>query len=79
MVIVLGFALILFWGRFFLPIPYRVPILGTMAKPIRVPKKENPTQEEIDQVHQELLDAMIKMFDQYKGAYGWENKKLVIC
>ena len=27
----IGFALIVFWGRFGLPIPYRVPILGVMG------------------------------------------------
>jgi hypothetical protein len=74
----LGVALIVFWGRFLLPIPYRVPILGTMAKAIPVPKKDNPTEEEIDAVHKQLLEAMVKMFDKYKGAYGWEKKKLVI-
>ena len=74
----IGFAFILFWGRFLLPIPYRVPILGTMASPIHVEKKENPTEEEINQVHQLLMDEMVKMFDEHKAAYGWENKKLII-
>ena len=27
-----GFALVFFWGRLFLPIPYRVPILGVLSK-----------------------------------------------
>ena len=29
----LGFALILFWGRFYLPLPYRVPIVGEYFMP----------------------------------------------
>ena len=28
-----GFALILFWGRFYLPLPYRVPIVGEYFMP----------------------------------------------
>lgn len=58
--------------------PYRVPILGAMAKPIPVPKKDNPTQEEIDKLHQQLMDAMVKLFDDHKADYGWANKKLII-
>ncbi len=71
-------ALILFWGRFGLPVPYRVPILGAMAKPIHVTQNENPSQEEIDRVHTELMDAMVRLFDEHKEAYGWGSKKLVI-
>jgi len=74
----IGFAFIVFWGRFGLPIPYRTTILGVMGKHIPVPVKENPTQEEIDTVHEELLQAMVQLFDDYKASYGWENKKLVI-
>ncbi len=74
----LGIALIAFWGRFLLPIPYRVPIVGIMAKPIEVPKKENPTDEEIQHYHNILLDEMVKLFDKHKAAYGWGNKRLII-
>lgn len=73
-----GVALIVFWGRFLLPIPYRVPILGAMGKPIPVAKVDNPTQEQIDAVHAELLEAMVRLFDEHKASYGWEKKKLVI-
>lgn len=71
-------ALIVFWGRFFLPIPYRVPIFGAMGKPIAVPKVEHPTAEQVDAVHKELLEAMVRLFDEHKAAYGWEKKKLII-
>ena len=30
----------LFWGRYFLPIAYRVPIYGVMGDPIEVPLLE---------------------------------------
>eukprot|EP01032_Pedospumella_encystans_P019864 gene19864-22578_t len=74
----LGFATIIFWGRFGVPVPYRIPIVGAMAKPIPVPLKENPTPEEIDAVHEELMQAMVKLFDTHKEAYGWGDKKLII-
>ena len=61
-----------------MPIPYRIPIVGAMAKPIPVPLKTDPTDEEIEKVHQQLLVAMVELFDQHKEAYGWGQKKLVI-
>ena len=33
----LRFSLFFFWGRFFLPIPFRTPITGVMGLPIRFP------------------------------------------
>lgn len=74
----IGVALILFWGRFFLPIPYRVPIVGIMAKPIEVPKKENPSNEEIELYHNKLIDEMVSLFDRHKAKYGWGHKKLIV-
>lgn len=73
-----GIALIAFWGRMLLPIPYRVPIVGIMGKPIEIPKKENPSNEEIAHYHQILLEEMVKLFDKHKESYGWGNKKLII-
>ncbi|RYH10722.1 hypothetical protein EON65_39335 [archaeon] len=75
---VVGFGLILFWGRFFLPVPYRVPIVGIMAKPIDVPHTDTPTDEEVDKYHTILMDEMVKLFDKHKSKYGWGNKKLII-
>lgn len=73
-----GFGMIFFWGRFLLPIPYRTTIVGLMGKSIDVPKKENPTDEEVEVIHNLLMDKMVELFDKYKAQYGWENKKLVI-
>jgi hypothetical protein len=73
-----GFATILFWGRCFLPIPYRIPIYGVMAKPIQVVQSESPSQEEIDRIHTLMMEAMTALFDKHKASYGWADKKLII-
>lgn len=49
-----------------------------MGVPIKVQKKESPTDEEIDEIHQKLMDDMTILFDKYKGLYGWKDKKLII-
>jgi hypothetical protein len=74
----IGGALVVFWGRMLLPIPYRVPIVGVMAAPISVPLKETPTDDEIDAVHDVLMQKMVTLFDEHKHAYGWGSKKLII-
>ena len=74
----IGFALILFWGRFGLPIPYREPIFGVMGKAIPVVKNPNPADEEVNALHKRLCDDMVQLFDKHKASYGWEHKKLVI-
>jgi 2-acylglycerol O-acyltransferase 2 len=78
MCFITGFATILFWGRFFLPIPYRIPIYGVMARPIQVVQSDNPAQEDIDRLHTEMMDAMTLLFETHKSSYGWGDKKLVI-
>ena len=76
----LGFALIIIHGRFGLPIPFRIPVFGVIGKPIPTAhiKCENPTDEQIAQIQEELINSMQSLFDRYKGMYGWEDKRLVI-
>ncbi|CAJ1938036.1 unnamed protein product [Cylindrotheca closterium] len=75
-----GFALILIFGRFGLPVPRRIPVMGIMGKPIPTHhmKCEEPTPEQIKEVQDKLIDEMQGIFDRYKGLYGWEEKKLII-
>lgn len=74
----IGFATILFWGRFFLPIPYRIPIMGAMGPPIEVKQCADPDPEYVKEVLEKLLQEMEILFDDVKGTYGWEDKHLVI-
>jgi len=76
----LGFALILIYGRFFLPIPFRKPILAVMGKPIQTHhiKCEDPTPEQVEIIQTKLLKEMERIFDTYKHFYGWDDKHLII-
>eukprot|EP00808_Paulinella_micropora_P000510 g70968.t1 len=76
-----GFGTTLFWGRFGLPIPRRVPIFGVMGAPIAVPRYEryqDIPHAEVQRIHEEFMAKMQELFDKFKGLYGWEGKHLVI-
>ena len=42
----------------------------------KVPKVENPTEEQIDEVHQKILAATKQMFDLHKASLGWGDKEM---
>lgn len=71
-------SLCFFYGRFFLPIPYRIPVLAVFDAPVRVERITEPSREQV----QELLDEVIRrtrvLFDTHKACYGWEDVELVI-
>lgn len=67
-----------FYGRYFLPIPYRKPLLSVFGERIHVEKIENPSQEDIDKLLVKLQDGITTVFDKYKTSFGWKNVKLVI-
>lgn len=76
-------SLILTWGRWGLPIPYRVPLLYAVGKPLRVLHTANPTPAEVEAAHAAFCQALQGLFDAYKhyyrdGAKDWGSKTLRI-
>lgn len=72
-------SLFLYWGRFFLPIPYRTNITMLFGAPIKIQKMDagkQITQADIDAVHSKLLKAMETLFDEHKSALGWGHRKI---
>ena len=76
----IGFALILIFGRWGLPIPYRVTIFGVAGKSISTKHMQcdEPSPEQLKEIQDQLLQAMDNVFEKNKQFYGWEDKKLVI-
>ena len=65
-----------YWGRFGLPIPRRANITMLIGAPLLVEQVDEPTQAQIDAVHQRLLDAFVDLFDTHKAALGWAHKSI---
>jgi hypothetical protein len=66
-----------------LPIPYRVPLLYAVGKPLRVLHKADPTPQEVEAAHAAFCRALQDVFDAYKhyyhdGAKDWGHKTLRI-
>jgi len=70
-------SLFVYWGRFFLPIPRRANITMLIGQPIVVEKVENPTDEQVDAVHQRLLREMAELFNEHKASLGWGHRVIV--
>ncbi|TKS83793.1 2-acylglycerol O-acyltransferase 2-A [Collichthys lucidus] len=72
---IMGISLPLFHARgifqySFGLMPYRKPISTVVGRPIRVQRKEKPTAEELDALHQLYMDELSNLFDEHKGNYG---------
>lgn len=72
-----GAAIMILSGSFGL-LPFRVPITGVSGPPIDVEKIENPTQQQIDDLHAKYVGALQKLFDSQKAAYGYNDAILEV-
>eukprot|EP00978_Attheya_sp_CCMP212_P041844 scaffold245331_cov48-Attheya_sp.AAC.4 len=71
-------SVFIYWGRFGLPIPRRVQITMVFGTLIKVTKVEcEPTEEQIQQLHEHILAGIRDCFESHKHALGWGDKELV--
>ena len=59
-------------------LPYRKPINVVVGKPVKVNRIENPTREEIENMHATYVKELQNLYDKYNPIYGDVNVKLVI-
>uniref|UniRef100_A0A8C7WQ27 Acyltransferase n=1 Tax=Oryzias sinensis TaxID=183150 RepID=A0A8C7WQ27_9TELE len=72
---IMGISLPLFHARgifqySFGLLPYRRPITTVVGRPIKVEKKQKPTPEELDALHQLYMDKLSELFEEHKGNFG---------
>ncbi|MED6123264.1 Diacylglycerol O-acyltransferase 2 [Stylosanthes scabra] len=72
------FAPILYWGIFGTPVPFRRPMYVAVGTPIEPPKIPEPTQEEVDRVLSEFVDALQDLFERHKARAGYPKLELRI-
>lgn len=78
--LMLRVSLVLFFGQFGLPIPFRQRLLYVLGKPIyppRLPYNED-NNEMLDKFVTTYCNELVRCFDRHKESYGWNEKKLNI-
>lgn len=78
-----GFAPPVFYGRGVFPyiwgyIPLRQKIVTVVGKPIPVERNESPTEEEVDRLHAQYVEALKELFEDHKYQCGYEERTLSI-
>ncbi|KRZ74695.1 2-acylglycerol O-acyltransferase 2-A [Trichinella papuae] len=63
------FSTPIFYGSYIF-LPYRRPICTVVGRPIDVEKCEDPTQEQIDRLHEIYVNELLTLFNKYKVSYG---------
>nr|XP_023394683.1 diacylglycerol O-acyltransferase 2 isoform X2 [Loxodonta africana]XP_023394684.1 diacylglycerol O-acyltransferase 2 isoform X2 [Loxodonta africana] len=56
-------------GNFRMPV-LREYLMSGVGEPITIPKVEQPTQKDIDLYHSMYMEALVKLFDNYKTKFG---------
>ena len=69
-------SVVIFYGVFGLPIPYRQRLLYVIGDPIHPPVAAG--EQAVDEMHQRFCNELLRIFDRNKDSYGWHNKTLKI-
>jgi len=73
---IINVSIVAFVGRFnipYLPMATKHPQLVAIGEPILVEKNEDPSQEEIDELHEKYCIAIRELFDKYKTDPSLKN------
>lgn len=71
-------ALATFYGRFGLPVSFRVPLLFAIGRPLQLSQMNKPSEAEVTSAHQLFMGEVKRIFDSYKSLYGWGDRELEI-
>lgn len=73
-------SILLFWGQFGLPIPFKPlrPLVFAIGTPLESRLVTNPTNDDINRLHARYETAIQDLFDGYKAAAGKPEANLVI-
>ena len=85
--LLLRVSLLVFYGKGFLPIPFRQKLLYVMGKPIypkadhqqvgvSIAVNDSTTDQEVDEMFSRYCEEMVRIFERQKESYGWAHKSL---
>lgn len=59
-------------------LPFRKPINTVIGTPIPVERVQNPTQEQVDALHEQFIDEIHKLFERHKVNFENEKNKRIV-
>jgi Diacylglycerol acyltransferase len=73
-------SIVVFYGIWGLPIPYRQKLLYVIGNPVYPPSQSDTTdsQHAVNMMHEQFCNELHRIFDCHKDAYGWAHKSLHI-
>jgi len=71
-------SLLLFYGRYYLPLAYQHPVTMVIGRPIQVQQVSQPSEEQVNELHALFIQRLKDLFDEFKGHCGWDDKQLEI-
>ncbi|XP_076453482.1 2-acylglycerol O-acyltransferase 2-like [Babylonia areolata] len=65
---IFGYNLPIFCGRskFFFTVPFRRPVYSVVGEPVHVEKVEEPSREQVEDLHRRYVSAVTSLFEKYK-------------
>ena len=69
-------SIVFFYGRHYLPVPYRHPIKLVACEAIPVIQSDDPSEEYVIEIQNKVIESLQKMWDEKKPV--WETRPLVI-
>lgn len=69
-------SLLFFYGRHYLPVPYRHPLRMVMGNMVQVTQNDQPTDEEAQDVLNRVEAELVRMYNEKKPE--WETRPLVV-
>lgn len=79
--LMLQMSLVIFFGQWGLPVPFRQRLLYVMGKPIHPSQQGNMSMDQqVDSMYKEYCSELLRIFDRHKESYaaGWGDKTLKI-
>ena len=82
---ILKISVVVLFGKWGLPIPFRNRLLYTVGEPIYpryvnegtpLPTEALEYQHQVDEMHSKFCDSLTNLFEHHKESYGWGNKIL---
>lgn len=74
----LGFAPLLFWGKWGTPLPEPRNVTLVIGDPIRVPKIDDPSKEDCQKYLDEFIASMKDLFYKHREDAGYSDQELLV-